>query len=173
MTPIADWLRETRERQVNPSTGKSWSQGYMAQRLEEELGWRLGRENYNKYETGKTTPNPETLKRFVDFWTSHGEAAPNLASGEPPLSIEERTVRAMERQAEAAERQATAMEMHVRLLARQTIATEAIAARQGATLPEGPDLLAMEDELLALAQRVLDGTRSRSPQSDPLHAAEG
>src|SRR5690348_3637505 len=116
MTPVAAWLRETRNRHLTPE-GRPWSQEYTVNRVNEwaaetgQIGesgrpWQLHRPNYVGYE-GTTEPTPWTLNKLVAFWTAQGEPAPDLRPApdpEPRPSLEERAVIAAERQAEAAER---------------------------------------------------------------------
>lgn len=104
-TPIADWLRSTRERQVRDD-GESWSQDDFLRELEKASGWRLHRPNYSNYETGRSTPSNATLARLIRFWQDRGEPAPDLTPPAPVLSLEERAVIAAERQADAAVEQA-------------------------------------------------------------------
>lgn len=86
--PIGQWLRDTRLRQVMPGTRKPWSQDYLLERMQEEVKWAPHRPNYSKYENGKATPEPDTLDKFVAFWTARGEPGPDLspkAAPEPPV----------------------------------------------------------------------------------------
>jgi len=81
--PIARWLRDTRERQLRED-GLPWSQDDLIRRMAEEIGWAPHRPNYSKYETGRATPQPDTLAKFVRFWEARGEAGPDLT----PATIE-------------------------------------------------------------------------------------
>jgi hypothetical protein len=83
MTPIATWLRETREAQRRPSDGLPWSQDDFLAALEADTGWHLHRPNYSGYETGKATPSPATLRKLVDFWAGRGVIAPDFDAPRP------------------------------------------------------------------------------------------
>lgn len=103
---LAEWLRSAREAQVNPATGKPWSQAYAAQRITEATGKTLYREALNGYENGKGM-EPETYDRIVAFWRPLYTVAPpalNAKNG-PPLSLEERAVLAAEALVEATREQ--------------------------------------------------------------------
>lgn len=172
-TPIGPWLRAARLAQTNPDTGRPWSQEYAAERVTSETGRKLYRETLNGYERGKGM-EPATLEWLVGFWQRYGVEAPDLTPEQPELSFEKQQLALLLRQVEAQERQANAMELHVRLLARQTIATEAMAVARGAPLPGSrDDWIALEDEILALGQSALADRRSQAPRSASLPLGEG
>lgn len=85
MTPIAEWLRSTRERQ-HRADGEPWSQDDFLAELERASGWHLHRPNYSNYERGKATPKRETLAKLVAFWAARGEPGPDLTP--PPAPAE-------------------------------------------------------------------------------------
>lgn len=76
MTPIAAWLLASREAQ-------QWTQDELLTRMRDEIGWAPHRPNYSKYETGKMTPEPPTLAKFVSFWAGHGTAGPDTTPTPP------------------------------------------------------------------------------------------
>lgn len=84
MYRIADWLRETRLRQTHPETGEPWTQDYLLVQMQERIGWAPHRPNYSKYESGKSTPKRDTLKKFTDFWALYDEPPPNLQAEPEP-----------------------------------------------------------------------------------------
>ena len=100
-SPVTRWLRENRG---------AVSQLALVADLEAVTGWRLLRENYSKYETGRMAPEPETLARFTAYWAAKGRpgpdftpdpvpaAAPDLATALTSLAAELAALRA-ERQA--------------------------------------------------------------------------
>lgn len=158
-TPISQWLKSARLSQTNPDTGRPWSQEYLAERVSQETGWKLYREAYVGYERGAGM-QPETLARFVDFWTRYGVEGPDLTEKDPPLSLEERAVVAAERQAEAAVAQTT-------LMARQVALLEQIATSLTGQLPAAQ---AAEDaDTRAWALMAAAGLRPLAPvPADPL-----
>lgn len=171
-TPIADrpliaqWLIRTREQ-----AGMTAEQFRAALAAE---GKGVDYSTYAQWEAGTQTPKEDSLAPVFAFWRKRGAEPPTMEAPQRPPSLEERQLALLERQVIAAERQAAAMELHVRLLARQTIATEAMAVQQGATLPSSSDdWVALEDDLLALGQRVLADRRSLAPLSAHLPSGEG
>jgi hypothetical protein len=106
--PIGQWLRDTRLRQVMPGTRKPWSQDYLLERMQKEVKWAPHRPNYSKYENGKATPEPDTLDKFMAFWTARGEAGPDLSPPVAPEPTVDPIVAATDRQTEAI-RENTAM----------------------------------------------------------------
>lgn len=103
MTPIAAWLRETRESQHRTSDGLPWSQDDFLAALEADTGWHLHRPNYSGYETGKATPSPATLRKLVMFWAGRGIEAPDFDAPPPPVDSRD----PMTRLADAIEAQGT------------------------------------------------------------------
>lgn len=160
---IARWLIETREAHGLTATA-------FLDALEDAAP---NYSTYARWESGKVTPKADSLRTVFDYWEARGVRPFVAVAAEREPSIEERTIRALELQAASAKRQADAMEMHVRLLARQTIATEAIATRQGAKLPTGPAMTAQEDEILALVRSALAHTPSQGREARHLPAGEG
>jgi hypothetical protein len=130
MAPINEWLRATRERQVNPDTGRPWSQEYLVARVNEwadglgllnENGqpWHLHRPNYVGYE-GAKVPEAETLRRFTAFWADHGEPGPEAMESAPaaePAPDLATALLAMARAAEAMATELAAMRAERELLA--------------------------------------------------------
>lgn len=85
--PIAVFLRETREAQRRETDGEPWSQDDFLAALETATGWHLHRPNYSRYETGKSTPSPATLRRLTGFWATRGVAIPDFEA-EPETADE-------------------------------------------------------------------------------------
>jgi transcriptional regulator with XRE-family HTH domain len=85
MTPVAEWLRTTRERH-------GLTQERFLEALASETGWAPHRPNYSRYESGKSTPQPDTLAKFVAFWQTRGE---------PVLSDNDRLIAALAAQTDA------------------------------------------------------------------------
>lgn len=85
MTPIAEWLRATRERQTR-ADGEPWSQDDFLVELERATGWHLHRPNYSRYETGKAIPKRDTLAKLMAFWEARGEPGPDLTPPPPPVA---------------------------------------------------------------------------------------
>lgn len=80
--PIARWLRVSRESQrMEDADGNSveWTHKHLLARMLAEIGWAPPHSNYSKYESGKSTPNPTTLKKFERFWKAHGIDGPDLS----------------------------------------------------------------------------------------------
>lgn len=142
-TPITRWLRTSRG---------TMSQADLVADLERVTGWHLLRENYSKYETGRMTPEPDTLARFEAYWRTRGVDGPDLTPSRPQLSLEERAVIAAEEQARQAKRQADALEQLVRLLSARS----------------APDLLAELDSAAAAIGVAHEPTRRPAsvPQPD-------
>lgn len=157
---LAQWLIRARA-----SRGDDYTAEVFLGELRAEAGTAPNIATYRQWESGATTPKAVTLAPVIAFWTARGVTPPSTTSGPPP-SLEERAVL-------AAERQAAAMELHVALLARQTMATEAIARQQGARLPSGAELEAAEDEILAYGRSLLDRMLSRALLAGQLPSGEG
>lgn len=80
--PIAAWLRATRLGQkMDDGDGgtKPWTIRHLLALMEAEIGWAPPHPNYSNYENGKSTPNAITLRKFVKFWTKHGQPGPDLS----------------------------------------------------------------------------------------------
>lgn len=108
MTPIATWLRATRDRhglsqEALVAEINAWAKA-TDQRNERGDAWQLHRPNYVGWEGGKQATKA-TVDRLIAFWQSKGEKAPDLTPATPAPSLEERAVIAAERQADAAEAQ--------------------------------------------------------------------
>jgi hypothetical protein len=134
--PIGEWLRETRLRQITPGKRKPWSQDYLLERMQEEVGWSSHRPNYSKYETGKSKPEPDTLDKFIAFWTARGEPGPDLSPKrvqEPPADPLAAAIRA---QTEAI----TALVEELRLARLQQVEVSEVALRAIGALGAGRDL---------------------------------
>jgi hypothetical protein len=69
--------------------------------LASETGWAPHRPNYSRYESGKSTPQPDTLAKFVAFWQTRGEPGPDLTPPEPVLSDNDRLIAALAAQTDA------------------------------------------------------------------------
>lgn len=88
--PIAEWLLASRLAQAMPNDPrKPWTQDHFLALLETETGWRLHRPQYSKYETGKMTPGPDTLDKFVAFWKRHDVDGPDLTPAPAPAGATE------------------------------------------------------------------------------------
>jgi hypothetical protein len=129
MVPVNAWLRATRLRQADPDSGRFLSQERLvdevnawsaARGLLNEHGqpWRLHRPNYNGYEreSSPKTPEPETLRRFVQFWAERGEPGPEEYEAgpepvQPPDLATALTALAEELRAMREERAAWAVEL--------------------------------------------------------------
>jgi hypothetical protein len=82
--PIADWLLASRLRHLDDK-GDPWTQDRLIREMQSSIGWAPFRPNYSRYETGKSTPNRETLAKFMRFWEGRGEPGPNLSVPPPGL----------------------------------------------------------------------------------------
>lgn len=78
MRPIPDWLKTSRLSQTMPGERRPWTQDHLLERMQADIGWAPHRPNYSKYESGKATPQPDTLDRFVAFWAIYGIGPPDL-----------------------------------------------------------------------------------------------
>lgn len=85
--PIADWLRASRTSQLT-ADGDPWTYDRLFREMREAIGWAPAHPNYSRYENGKSTPNRETLAKFVRFWATKGVEGPDLT---PPPAEEEAT----------------------------------------------------------------------------------
>ena len=158
MTPIATWLRTTRDRHGLSQESlvaeiNAWAQ-VTGQRNERGDAWQLHRPNYVGWEGGKQATKA-TVDRLIAFWQSRGEPAPDLTPEPPKPSFEERAVIAAERQAAAAERQASAMEALVAMLG-------------GRVQPDPAAVEAMQ----AWGQAALARSQSPGPQPAPTPRSE-
>ena len=81
--PVASWLRSNRLRQTREN-GEPWTQDFLLERMAEDLGWAPARPNYSRYESGRATPNRETLGKLIRFWERYGEPTPDLTPPAPP-----------------------------------------------------------------------------------------
>jgi hypothetical protein len=163
MTPIATWLRATRERHGLSQESlvaeiNAWAEA-TDQRNDRGERWTLYRPNYVGWEGGKKA-KPETVERLIAFWQSKDEPAPDLTPKPAPLSLEERAVLAAERQADAMERQANSTSLLV------TILSAWLPADARRALPEGVQselARAMADMAHQFAAREETQSRPRVP----------
>ena len=78
---LSEWFRSTRLAQQR-ADGRPWSQDDFVAALEDETGYRLYRTNYSTYETGATTPEPETVAKLLAFWEGRGIVPPEFPDPE-------------------------------------------------------------------------------------------
>ena len=86
---LSEWFRSTRLAQQR-ADGRPWSQDDFVAALEDETGYRLYRTNYSTYETGATTPEPETVAKLLAFWEGRGIVPPEFPDPEeqePPPDL--------------------------------------------------------------------------------------
>lgn len=85
--PIAEWLRASRLSQAMPN-GDPWTYDYLFAQMRGAIGWAPPHPNYSRYENGKSTPNRDTLAKFIRFWATRGVDGPDLT---PHVAEEEAT----------------------------------------------------------------------------------
>ena len=139
----AAWLREQRGDR---------SQADLADDITRTTGWSITRDRYSKYESGSLPFGKAVLTHFMGYFGT----APDFTPPEVPLSIEERTLRALERQVAAAEHANVIAEERNRLL----------AAMLGAQRSD-PRAEALADRLLDQVVRDVVPTLSQRPTPDP------
>lgn len=155
--PIAQWLRSSRLHQTD-ERGEAWTQDQLLERMRADVGWAPHRPNYSAYEQGRSTPNRETLAKFVSFWGMHGVGGPDMEPPAParsPATLEDLIAAmaedaALRREELEATRQQTAVLMSI-----------VSALLPGGSGPRPPGL---EEELVRQYDRALEeATHGRSP----------
>lgn len=105
--PIARWLRSTRQRQrmvdKDGEERAGWTVEHLIEEMRQSIGWAPARPNYSKYETGKATPKPPTLRKFVKFWELQGEPGPDLTPQPDPEPAKSDVAAAIDRQTKVLE----------------------------------------------------------------------
>lgn len=91
---IGDWLTANR--------GET-TQADFLEDLRRVTGWAPHRPNYSRYENAKSEPEPETLERFVRYWSAKGLPGPDFTPPDPQPDYAALTLAAITRQAEATE----------------------------------------------------------------------
>lgn len=117
--PIANWLRQARDAQINPATGEPWTQKHCVDVLLAETDWRVSPALLSRWETGKGQPNRKSLSKLVDFWAKHGVPGPDAAPA-PAQATESRdaVADAIDRQTEATRENTVALREQTAMLER-------------------------------------------------------